>query len=73
MALSWKMLRFAVLTRNKEEQVMKRVKVVYTIVDYVNVTDCDRTEQDCIDYAREVSGDRSLNDMECVDVECFVE
>lgn len=52
---------------------MKRVKIVYTIVDYVNVCDCDRTEQDCIDCALEVSGDKSLNDMECVDVEYFIE
>jgi hypothetical protein len=51
---------------------MTKVKVVYTIVDYINVCDCGRTKQDCIDCAREVSGDKSLNDMECVDVECFI-
>lgn len=50
---------------------MKRVKIVYTVVDWVNVD--EQTDSDAIEVAREVSFERSLNDMECVDVECFIE
>lgn len=50
---------------------MKRVKIVYTIVDYVVVD--GQNEQNAIEVAREVSFEKSLNDMECVDVECFIE
>jgi hypothetical protein len=51
---------------------MKRVKIVYTIVDYVNVASFS-DEQDIINVARECSETKSLNDMECVDVACFIE
>ena len=50
---------------------MKRVKVVYTIVDYVVVDEIN--EQDAIEVAKEVSFEKSLNDMECVDVKYFIE
>jgi hypothetical protein len=56
---------------NLKNVVMKRVKIVYTIIDYVVVD--EQNEQDAIEVAREVSFEKSLNDMECVDVECFIE
>lgn len=44
---------------------MKRIKVVYTVVDWVNVDDED--------IAREISFERDLNEMECVEVETYLE
>ena len=47
------------------------IKVFYTVVDTVKVFAED--EFDAHEAAREISFNKSLNDMEVVDVECFEE